>query len=265
MKKFTAWLIGICSSCLALGLGGCSDANVDLQRQITVLKDELEKSKAEKAAAPDPPANEMPAKSAAADAETLRQNYESAGRTLRAALEKKLTEVHLESFTLYQPKLEPQPHKSEFSMEFRASGVKFTLDHIPVRGSMDGTWFFPSVDAVVAQVERVRAVALAERQSSPNAAPAPRSSARPAQAEAREVSSPATANRTVAVEWDSKGTASPAPSGQEPLQQKAAPVRAVGQQDLQRTPRQQDQPQPSAPASAPSSVMPAQREVQIKF
>jgi len=253
----------------AAALSGCSDATVDLQQQIAVLKGELEKARAEKGAASTVPLQEKPAKPSAADSETLKQNYEASGRALRAALEKELTGVQLESFTLYQPKLETHPHKSEFSMEFRASGTKFNLDRIPVKGSIDGTWFFPSVEAVVAQIERVKAVALAERAVATSAPPQPQPRLAPATAHsgARESTQPAVANKTVSVEWDSRGggtAPSGAGGGQPPQPQRVTPSRPP-MDDLARQPSPQPPPPTPSRQGAPSSVMPAQREVQVKF
>jgi hypothetical protein len=255
---------------LALGLTGCSDANVDLQQQIAVLKDELEKAKSEKSKTAAQPPEEKPAKSSAPDQETLKQNYEVAGRALRAALEKELSGVQLESFTLYQPKLEPHPHRSEFSMEFKTGGVKFTLDRIPVKGALDGTWFFPSVDALMAQIERVKAVAQTEQTRALNTVSTPQTRSAPAPAPAqsggRELSSPATANKTVSIEWDSQSSApapAAAPAGLQPP--RVAPARPPMQEAPAPVPRPQEPSQSPSRPGTPNSVMPAQREVQIKF
>jgi hypothetical protein len=267
MKNFPRHSLPLFALGIAATLSGCSDATVDLQQQIAVLKAELEKARAEKSAVTDVPLQEKPAKPSAADSETLKQNYETAGRALRAALEKELTGVQLESFTLYQPKLEPHPHKSEFSMEFRSSGTKFNLDRIPVKGSLDGTWFFPSVEAVVTQIERVKAVALAERAAPAPPQPQPRTTLNPAHSAGREPTQPAMANKTVSVEWDTRGSAT-APSGtgigQPPQPQRAAPARSPMEEPA-RQPSPLAPPPPPARQGAPSSVMPAQREVQIKF
>ncbi len=264
MKNFPRHSLPLFALGIAATLSGCSDATVDLQQQIAVLKAELEKARAEKSAVTDVPLQEKPAKPSAADSETLKQNYEAAGRALRAALEKELTGVTLESFTLYQPKLEPHPHKSEFSMEFRSSGTKFNLDRIPVKGSLDGTWFFPSVEAVVTQIERVKAVALAERA----AAPPPPAQSRPApntaQPVGREPTQPAMANKTVSVEWDSRGVATAPSSAGIGQPQRVAPARPPMEEPA-RQPSPQAPPPSPARQGAPSSVMPAQREVQIKF
>lgn len=257
---------------VAVVLFGCTDANVDLQQQIAFLKEELERAKAEKISSPPPPPAEKPA---TPDPETLKQNYEKSGRALRAALEKELSGVQLESFTLYQPKLEAHPHKSEFSMEFRTAGIKFSLDRIPVRGSVEGNWFFPSVDAIVTQIERVKAAAKAE-QTERSQAPNPSSTAQqgrtptgPSQSGARELSSPAAANKTIAIDWDNRaGSPTPpsptaGPPGLQP--QRTSPLAPSAQEAPTRFPRQQEPTQAPASQGAPNSVMPAQREVQIKF
>ena len=261
---------------MAVFIPGCSDATVDLQQQIAILKEELEKARAEKTAAAMPRQEEKPATPSAPDPETLKQNYETAGRALRAALEKELSGVLLENFTLYQPKLDPHPHRAEFSMEFKAGGTKFTLDRIPVKGSLEGTWFFPSTETVVAQIERVKAAALAQRPVTVTAPISPQNRPIPTpvptgitQTGVRELASPASANKTVSIEWDSRvGTPAPAATTTEVQAvqpQRVTPARPQVQEDPVRPPRSQESPQPPARQGAPNAVMPAQREVQIKF
>lgn len=254
--------IAKCTLSLATAvLSGCSDANVDLQRQITVLRDELERVKKEKSSPAAAPTGKDPERSPSAavtDAQTLSANYEASARALRAELEKSLSDVRLESFTLYQPKFEPHPYKSEFAMEFRSAGIKFTIDHIPVKASVSGEWIFPSAESVMAQVERLKNTTAAERQAAPSS-PTSQMPLRSGQSAQTTVAAPAAANKTVVVGWDSK-PANAQPQGtsvnSEPngMSRPAPTSSASGQQG-----------QPASDSSHPSSMMPVQREVQIKF
>ncbi len=260
MKQLKRRLAEIALLGAASGLWGCSDANVDLQRQITVLRDELERVKKEKAAqAPQPEEKkeQKPAAHPGADLQTVKSNYESTGRALRADLEKRLSDTQLESFTLYQPKMDPYPHKSEFSMEFRSGGSRFSLDHIPVKATAEGAWAFPSADSILAQVEKIKSSAAAERPQASVSAGA-RSASRAGQPDPREVSAPAASSKTVVVGWESRG----GPAQSQPQNQNSpagAPVKVV--------PASSPAGQSAHPTNSPtpSSVMPAQREVQIKF
>jgi len=229
-----------------LALCGCSDANVDLQRQITVLREELERTRQEAAAHPSPsaPRNDpAPTAQAVADSNTVQSKYEAAGRSLRSDLEQRLSGEQLENFTLYQPQFEPFPFKSEFSMEFRSAGHHFTIDHIPVKASADGAWVFPTVESILTQIEKAKTATLAQKQKEepiPSPAPAPQRGAnRPEAASTKETTAPAAANKTIVVRWE----AGPAPKG-------GSGGTAPGA---------------TGTNTAPAQIMPSQRDVQVKF
>jgi hypothetical protein len=242
---------------IALSIPACSDANVDLQKQITVLKDALEKAKAEKTALEATPREEGTTRPSYSDPEALKQNYEVAGRGLRSALEKQLKGVQVESFTLYNPKLELYPHRSEFSIELKSGEMKFNLDRIPVKCSIEGTWIFPSLEVIVAQIERVKALARVERAGASNSPvkQQPRSAPDPSQTGVRDLSSSIATNKTVSIEWDTHGSAPPTTAQKVGLQPRSVPE---SKQSRQEEP-------PATRQGSPNSVMPAQQEIQIKF
>jgi uncharacterized small protein (DUF1192 family) len=263
--------VGLLLSALAvLSLAGCSDRTADLQQQITSLQNELDRARAEVEAAqkqlaeaPQPTSGGSAKSSGSGDAgnsgatsrEAVERNYEDAARVFRTDLEAQLPEVQMGNFTLYRPEVELFPYRSEFSMEVRLRGKPLQIERIPVKAGLDGKWTFPTVTEVGSLIERVKnspppTFSTASAAPQPGAAPAggaPAPESRPD----TSIAAPAAANQTVVVQWGDAPAGRPAASPDAPSPARAGNPAAA--------------PAPAAPPAGPTKVMPASRDVQIKF
>ncbi len=234
---------------LAVLSAACSDRSADFQRQVMSLREELERAHADLRRAEgeienarnkttDAPASSAPAE---LDRAALESSYEAAARTLREQVQQQLSDAQIEGFTLYRPQFEEFPHRSEFSMEVREGERRLRVDRIPVKATAHGQWVFPSVAEVVARI----------RQAGDT-----RPAGRGAQVAAEDrgtvqagVRGPLGAEATVVIDWGEANRASPPRSAASRAPDAAPPA----------APAPPDRP------AAPAQVMPAQRDVQIKF
>lgn len=248
-----------------LALPGCSDRTADLQQQITSLQNELERAHAEAAAAQKqlaeatPPSSETAGRSGGGTVsrEEIERSYEEAARVFRSGLESQMPEAQLGNFTLYKPQVEEFPHRSEFSMEVRLRGKPVQIDRIPVKAGLDGKWTFPTVAEVGALIERLKSAPpsiLNTTSIAPDSSAASTASASaPAVRTESSIAAPAASNQTVVVQWGDAPASPPAASPQAP----PPPARSYAPAP----------PPPGAPRepAGPTKVMPASRDVQIKF
>lgn len=277
---FEIWML---CAVVALTLGGCSDANVDLQRQVSALTDEIERlksAKVENGGGKDQDKGKQDNLGsnvkAVADEQTVKANFETMARELKAAVEAGISNARFESITLFQPNYEPHPHRAEFSMEFSSSGIRFSIDHIPVKASVDGVWIFPGVDDVLAQVSRARLAAMEPPPSSGtlstvsnrSAQPGAVSSGRPSEVtNSGGVGGAFQVDRTVVIEWEvprRSGASAPVVGASSTPNDDRARSSSV-ESPRSAPPPRNTTPSPSSPEPSRAAPMPFQREVQIKF
>lgn len=219
------------------------------------------------------------------DEQTVKANYETRAREFKASVEAGISDARFESITLFQPNYEPHPHRAEFSMEFSSNGTRFSIDHIPVKASVDGVWVFPGVEDVLSQISLARLAAaevranasrsgVANRPAQPIAgspaqpvAGSPTRSSPAVQSGGFEVGGGSSAERTVVIEWESpRRSGAPAPvtrTSPQPNEDRVRPASEESQGSSAPPPR--TPPAGNSRESSSPAAMPFNREVQIKF
>jgi hypothetical protein len=242
---------------LALAQVGCSDRAQQVEEQVTELQKQLDQAHNELDAAQRDLSNardgskadgqsQHQAPTAGGDAAppsqaALEDGYTTQAKAFCEELRSQLNGFRINSYTLHNVQMPRSfyPFTSKLSLSLQSSdGKEYQMD-FPVKADFGGKWFFPGTDEVASRIEAARTAAAPGSEEAGNSQPHQDLMA---------------VDGTYIIQWPESATPAPVPV-------EAAP--ATGESGANPAPAPAAAPESSG--QTPPSVMPADREVVIKF
>lgn len=257
-------LLGVGALACSFLLAACGEQSGELGERVTLLqkeldrtqielqsatqalqasKEELSKLKGSATGATLEVTTPAPISSRAPSRESLEASYMAEAKALKKQLQGQLKDVSLGSFTLHNVQLPDNrfPITSWISLAFQAGdGKQYRLD-FAVKADLNGSWVFPETSEITRRVAEARKIAATSTTSESKAGP---SEPQP------NVATTMPSSTTVTIEW---------PNSNAP-----AASRDTTKQNTEAAPRGPQAPQ-APPAQGPKQVIPADRDVLIRF